>query len=325
MLPSLITNLYTVATLHTLANDTYPFSHLVSHFNDGITMEMWILERPGGILTPDILPVGDILRGMASYYTPITYPKGTHICETCALPFRHMSNLILHRRQVHNIFRDTDLAREYWPSSTSFGPDAGGGQASPAAANTNLGQIQEEQADDDSVVPMDSSSQVLPRTSYHPVVVGHPGGHSNTANPIVANTNTSSSSTNIAEYPTAPDFPFAQSLTHTHTNANAPHQVPFSSITSFRNPALDFTPLSTDAYPAGAHTAYATPPSSLLDPLADMSSEERERARKLHESSYLGGGTHGMLLDMGQYGDGREEEGNVGQHPWPSPYDGSRG
>ncbi|CAI6335279.1 unnamed protein product [Periconia digitata] len=283
--------------------------HIVSHFSNGISMEMWLLERPGGLLTPDIVPSGDMLRGMATYYSPFPHPKGTYKCEICSSTFRHMSNLILHRRQVHHVFRNTDLTKEYWPNATNFGPPN-------ASTNTNLGKIQEEQHQDDNHNSNNNNETEIPASgpsSTQQPFTQHP--------PIPPDTSTS---TSVYTPPTTEPFLPIPAL-HPPTSL-----VPFPHITAYRNPALDFTPISHDAYPTPHSTYTATTPSSssaqqqppLLDPLMHLSDAQRARMRELGTGVLADPG--GGLLGQGHgFGWGDSNHGGGGE--WPSPFDGGQG
>ncbi|PVI07495.1 hypothetical protein DM02DRAFT_666808 [Periconia macrospinosa] len=281
--------------------------HMVDHFTDNIGMDMWLWERPGGVVTSDVLPEGNILRGLSQHYSPYPHPEGTHKCEVCSDAFRFMSNLIVHRRQVHNIFRTTDLNKKYWPTSTTI--DATGGAEASQPTNMNLVQIEEQQSHEEE------------ETDY---------STTNTTLNTIINTNPFFTNPQNAMISTPLNITTTTTLT---TYIPHPSSIPFPHITTTtqRNPALTFTPVPSNAYPTSHHdvfysTASFTPPSlspsPLIDPRLFMTDEERDRVQGLRddEEGFFGdsmsGVMEGLELLQEEYGGGF-----VGR--WGSPfYDG---
>lgn len=71
-------------------------------------MEMWLLERPGGIITPNHLANEPFKQLVKERLSGTSDPNGQIGCETCSERFTYVSNAIVHRRRVHNTYYPED-------------------------------------------------------------------------------------------------------------------------------------------------------------------------------------------------------------------------
>lgn len=81
--------------------------HISSHFGDGKNMNMWLLERPGGIM-PHTSPNEGSVR---KKYGLKADPSGEFQCVACPNRFQQISQALFHQRQVHNRWSEHDRVR----------------------------------------------------------------------------------------------------------------------------------------------------------------------------------------------------------------------
>ncbi|KAF2640415.1 hypothetical protein P280DRAFT_35939 [Massarina eburnea CBS 473.64] len=314
--------------------------HIASHFNDGIGMDMWLLGRSGGIISPDVIPTGDTLRRVASYYTATTSTTGKITCEFCPNRFKYPSNLILHRRQTHNTYRIEDTSKEHWPSLTRLNPL----DAAFLTADMELIDIQEEDTSQASRKPLDRTTQASVQASnehtlYHPSQPEHITYPSAEKNPPFRSSVSETGYTSILNRRN-PALGFAPASPNTHRSSTPPsHTHPNKYPPSSTDPHPQFhpyypphTPTKNHTYPLFLPSLLPIPhfaPSYSYTPLSQdqprkqphgpitLTTEEVRakvqtfRSRGRDETRYP---THGMLHGIEQH------EGDA-QTPWPSPYE----
>lgn len=82
-------------------------------------MDMWLLNRPGGVLPHTQLTNLPIVQYLEQKFTPTPVPSGEVKCESCDLRFTQSSHAICHRRRVHNNYFENDRKAMYQVEGTS--------------------------------------------------------------------------------------------------------------------------------------------------------------------------------------------------------------